>query len=101
MKELSQITIKQLLASNTVGANNSITNSNFSQIQEAILLLNNAFGISIQDKSMDYPSGRLNVGGIKSNLLRLPITGTTSIQLNGANGEILASGISTDRKSVV
>ena len=95
MKELNQITIKQLLASNTIGANNSITNSNFSQLNEAIQLINNAFGISIQDKSMNFPAGKLNVGSLKSNLIRLPIQGNTSIQLNGSNGEVLANGINT------
>jgi hypothetical protein len=95
MKELNQITIKQLLASNTIGANNSITNSNFSQLNEAIQLINNAFGISIQDKSMNFPAGKLNVGNLKSNLIRLPIQGNTAIQLNGSNGEVLANGINT------
>ena len=93
MKELNQISIKQLLSSNTVGTNNSITNANFSQLLEGVTLLNNAFGISIQEKSMNFPSGKINVGTLKSNLIRLPIEGATSIQLNGANGEILATGL--------
>jgi len=95
MKELNQITIKQLLASNTIGANNLITNANFSQLNEAIQLINKAFGISIQEKSMDFPAGKLNVGSLKSNLVRLPIQGNTAIQLNGNNGEILANGLNT------
>lgn len=95
MKELNQITIKQLLASNTIGANNLITNANFSQLNEAIQLINNAFGISIQEKSMNFPSGKLNVGTLKSNIIRLPIQGNTSIQLNGNNGEVLANGLNT------
>ena len=93
MKELNQISIKQLLSSNTVGTNNSITNANFSQLLEGVTLLNNAFGISIQEKSMNFPSGKINVGTLKSNLIRLPIEGATSIQLNGANGEVLATGL--------
>jgi hypothetical protein len=95
MQELSQLTIKQLLASNTIGANNQITNANFSQLQEGFVLLNRAFGISIQDKSLNFPTGKLNVGNLKSNLIRLPIEGTTSIQLNGSNGDILSSGLNT------
>jgi hypothetical protein len=95
MQELSQITIKQLLASNTIGANNQITNANFSQLQEGFNLLNKAFGISIQDKSLNFPTGKLNVGNLKANLVRLPIEGTTSIQLNGANGDIISSGLNT------
>ena len=93
MKELNQISIKQLLSSNTVGTNNSITNANFSQLLEGVSLLNNAFGISIQEKSMNFPTGKINVGTLKSNLIRLPIEGATSIQLNGANGEVLATGL--------
>jgi hypothetical protein len=42
---------------------------------------------------MNFPSGKINVGTLKSNLIRLPIEGATSIQLNGANGEILATGL--------
>ena len=95
MQELSQLTIKQLLASNTIGANNQITNANFSQLQEGFVLLNRAFGISIQDKSLNFPTGKLNVGSLKSNLIRLPIEGATSIQLNGSNGDILSSGLNT------
>lgn len=95
MKELNQITIKQLLASNTTGVNNSVTNANFSQFKEGLLLLNSAFGISIQNKSLNFPTGKINTGEIKSNLIKLPITGNSSIQLNGNNGEIRASGIST------
>jgi len=45
MKELNQITINQLLASNTIGVNNSITNANFGQLEEAFSLLNNAFDL--------------------------------------------------------
>jgi hypothetical protein len=93
MKELNQITIKQLLASNTIGANNSVTNANFAQLQEAILLLNNAFGISLQNKTLNFPSGKINVGSIKADLINLPVTGNSSIQLKGSNGEITANGI--------
>ena len=95
------MTIKQLLASNTIGANNSITNSNFAQLQEAILLINNAFGISIQDKSMNFPEGRINLGLLKSNIVRLPINGTTSIQLNGSNGEVLSNGLNTINDALI
>ena len=95
MKELNQITIKQLLASNTIGANNSITNANFSQLQEAILLINRAFGVSIQDRTLNFPSGKINTGTITADLLRLPLSGNPSIQLKGSNGEITASGLST------
>ena len=42
---------------------------------------------------MNFPTGKINVGTLKSNLIRLPIEGATSIQLNGANGEILATGL--------
>jgi hypothetical protein len=95
MKELNQITIKQLLASNTIGANNSITNANFSQLQEAILLINRAFGVSIQDRTLNFPSGKINTGTITADILRLPLSGNPSIQLKGSNGEITASGLST------
>jgi hypothetical protein len=95
MKELNQITIKQLLASNTIGANNAITNANFSQLQEAILLVNTAFGISIQDKTLNFPTGKINTGTFTGDLIKLPISGNTSIQLKGSNGEILANGINT------
>ena len=95
MKELNQITIKQLLASNTVGANNSITNANFSQLKEAILLLNTAFGISTQDKTLNFPTGKINVGTLRADTLRLPTSGNVSIQLKGSNGEIISNGIST------
>jgi hypothetical protein len=95
MKELNQITIKQLLASNTIGVNNSITNANFAQLQEAILLINNAFGVSIQDKTLNFPSGKITVGTINADILRLPTTGNASIQLKGSNGEITSNGIIT------
>ena len=94
MKELNQITIKQLLASNTIGVNNSITNANFAQLQEGLLLINSAFGISIQNKTLNFPSGKINTGAIKADTIKLPINGNSSIQLNGSNGEILASGLS-------
>ena len=93
MKEISQITIKQLLSSNTIAANDTITNANFAQLKEGFDLLNSAFGISIQNKSLNFPTGRVKIGDIKANLLRLPIEGYTSIQLNGANGQILGTGI--------
>ena len=95
MKELNQITIKQLLASNTIGANNSITNANFSQLQEAILLINRAFGISIQDKTLNFPTGKITTSIITADILRLPVSGNSSIQLRGSNGEITANGLST------
>ena len=93
VKEISQITIKQLLSSNTIAANDTITNANFAQLKEGFDLLNSAFGISIQNKSLNFPTGRVKIGDIKANLLRLPIEGYTSIQLNGANGQILGTGI--------
>lgn len=95
MKELNQITINQLLASNTTGVNNSITNANFAQLEEAILLLNNAFGVSIQDKTLNFPAGKINVGTLKADTIRLPIDGNVSIQLKGNNGEISSNGIVT------
>lgn len=95
MKELNQITIKQLLASNTIGVNNSITNANFAQLQEGLLLINSAFGISIQNKTLNFPTGKINTGAIKADTVKLPINGNPSIQLNGSNGNILTNGLST------
>jgi len=95
MKELNQITIKQLLSSNTIGANNSITNANFSQLQEAILLINRSFGVSIQDKTLNFPTGKITTGTITADILRLPVSGNSSIQLKGSNGEITSNGIIT------
>lgn len=93
MKELSDITIKQLLATNTIGANNQVTNSNFDQLKKGFEALNSAFGISIQNKSLNFPSGKLNVNVIKADLIYLPVTGDPSIELRGSNGGIKASGI--------
>jgi len=93
MKELNQLTIKQLLASNTIGINNSIINANFAQLQEIILLINKTFGVSIGNKSLNFPDGQINTGNVNANLIKLPIQGDSSIQLRGSNGEILSSGI--------
>lgn len=93
MNELSDITIRQLLATNTVGANNQISNSNFDQLRQGFDLLRNAFGISIQDKSLNFPTGRINTNIIKANLINLPVSGIPTIEIKGDNGEILASGI--------
>ena len=101
MNELNQITIKQLLASNTIGVNNSITNANFAQLQEGLLLINSAFGISIQNKTLNFPTGKINTGAIKADTIRLPINGNSSIQLNGSNGEILVNGLSTTANAFI
>ena len=93
MNELSDITIRQLLATNTVGANNQISNSNFDQLRQGFVLLRNAFGISIQNKSLNFPTGRINTNIIKANLINLPVSGIPAIEIKGDNGEILASGI--------
>jgi hypothetical protein len=101
MKELNQITIRQLLASNTIGVNNTITNANFAQLQEAILLINSAFGISIQDKSLNFPKGRIITGTITADTLRLPVTGSANIQLKGSNGEISTNSIITLNDAII
>lgn len=93
MNELSDISIRQLLATNTVGSNNQISNSNFDQLKQGFDLLRSAFGISIQEKSFNFPSGKINTNLIRASLISLPSSGNPSIEIKGENGEIKASGL--------
>ena len=100
MKELTDLTIKDLLSSNT-STNTLIINQNFAQVQASILLLQSTFGLQIQNNTIANPATKIFVGQVSADKMYLPNIGNTNntaaatIIFNGSNGNITCSGVST------
>ena len=99
MKELTDLTIKDLLSSNT-STNTLVINQNFAQVKESITLLQSTFGLQIQNSSLGTPNTRIFVGQVSADKIYLPNignvnnTGNAKIVFDGTNGNIIASGVS-------
>ena len=74
MKELTDITIKDLQASNT-STNTLIINQNFAQVKSSILLLQSTFGIQIQNVTLGTPTTKIFVNQTSSDKIYLPNIG--------------------------
>ena len=106
MKELTDLTIKDLLSTNT--SNNSlIINQNFAQVRESIFLLQSTFGLQIQNNTLGFPTTKIFVGQVSSDKLYLPNIGSpndtssATIVLDGNSGNIQTSGISVDNDAFI
>lgn len=99
MKELTDLTIKELLSSNTA-TNTLIINQNFSNLKSSILLIQSTFGLLIQDKTIGTPDTKIFVGQVSADKIYLPNisnqnnVNNATITFDGQNGNIKASGIS-------
>ena len=98
MKELTDLTIKDLLSSNT-STNTLIINQNFALVEAAIELLQTTFAIQIQNNIFGSPSTQFYGNIVSGNTLYLPNIGNqnntnrATIILQGSNGNIIASGL--------
>ena len=99
MKEITDLTIKDLLSSNT-STNTLIVNQNFAQVKESILLIQSTFGLQIQNKTLGTPATKIFVGQVSADKIYLPnigdpnSTANAKITFDGTNGNIKASGLS-------
>jgi len=99
MKEITDLTIKDLLSSNT-STNTLIINQNFAQVKESILLIQSTFGLQVQNKTLGTPATKIFVGQVSADKIYLPnigdpnSTANAKITFDGTNGNIKASGVS-------
>ena len=100
MKELTDLTIKDLQSTNT-SINTLIINQNFAQVKASILLLQSTFGLQIQNNTIGTPTTKLFVGQVSADKMYLPNIGdpnntaSARITFDGSDGSIKASGLAT------
>ena len=99
MTELSDIQIRDLLNTNNQASNNILANQNFSDLQAGFNLLNSAFNIGIQNKSISGTSASFeNISFIS---LIGPPSGTQRFSVNGNTGNVIANTISLNTDVIV
>jgi hypothetical protein len=99
MTELSDIQIRDLLNTNNQASNNILANQNFSDLQAGFNLLNSAFNIGIQNKSISGTSASFeNISFIS---LIGPPSGTQRFSVNGNTGNVIANTISLNTDAIV
>jgi hypothetical protein len=99
MTELTELNLQSILNSPDYRLT---TETNFQQIQEAIDLLQSAFGIQFEpNPAINSSNISFTIGTLKGNSIKLPPTGTTKISLDGTNGGITGSSINVSKNSYV
>ncbi len=99
MTELTELNLQSVLNSPDYRLTTEV---NFNQVQEAIDLLQSSFGIQFDpNPTIDSQNATFTLNILKSNTVRLPVSGATKISLDGSNGGIVASSINVSKNSYV
>ena len=99
MKEITDLTINSV---SSAGANfGLIADQNFSQIKDAINLLQSTFGITIEIPGFDSQNSNFLLNRVNANAIKLPTTGAVKIGLDGANGGITGSSFNVTNNAYV
>ena len=99
MTELTDLNLQSVLNSPDYRLT---TESNFQQIQQAIDLLQTAFGIEFDpNPTINSQNATFTLDILKSNSVKLPAIGATKISLDGTNGGIIGSSINASKNVYV